>query len=165
MRKMIYATGNEGKFREAKLILSEWELEQRAVDIPEIQGDREEVTRAKALATVAILGEPCIVEDVSLFCPALNGFPGPYAKCFVRTVGLEKIYKILETVGDCRVTAICTAAYVEPGCEPILFEGELHGQIVPPKGTLKVGKYSFNAVFMPDGYERTLGVGWHNNKK
>lgn len=40
------------------------------------------------------------------------------------------------------------------GNEPILFSGEVSGQIVDPKGTYKFG---WDAIFKPDGYDTTYG--------
>jgi inosine triphosphate pyrophosphatase len=155
--KIKFITGNKGKFEEVLHILNEWEIEHIDIDLVEIQGTSEEVIWAKAKSALAIVNAPLIVEDVSLCFSALNGMPGPYAKDFLKTITPEGIQRLIEKSGDTKVTAICMAAYIEPGREPLIFEGSIDGTAVPLAGTAKHGPYSFNTFFQPDGYSQTMG--------
>jgi inosine triphosphate pyrophosphatase len=155
--KIAYCTTNQGKFREACLILEGWELEQTSIDFPEIQGEAQAIVRQKALDACAILKRPLIVEDVGIYCPALNGLPGPYVKDFLIHIGAKGFSELIHRYSDHRVEAVCLAAYVAPGEEPKVFEGRVKGHIVAPKGTTHHGKHSFNTIFLPEGYTRTSG--------
>lgn len=154
--KIEYVTGNAGKFREAQLILSHWELEQVSVDIPELQGDQKTIVQAKARKAVEILQRPLIVEDVGLYCNALKGLPGPYVKDFLTHLGEEGLADLIHRYEDHRCTFICTAAYIKPDIDPILFDGQLSGKIVKPKGTLRHGHVSWNTIFQADGFDKTF---------
>ena len=152
-----YVTGNEGKFREASLVLHGWNLEQVELDLPEVQGDRTEIARSKARAALQQLQRPLIVEDVSLSCPALNGLPGPYIKDFLRLLGEEGFAELIHKYTNHRATVYCVAAFIKPGSEPHLFEGTLSGTIVQPRGASRHGKYSWNSLFVADGLNKSFG--------
>ena len=155
--KLEYVTGNAGKFREAQLILSEWDLEQVDLDLEEIQGDRQKVLLRKAQEAMKRLNRPLVIEDVSVCCNALNGMPGPYIKDFLRCLTPKGLSELIQHYEDHRAQVICAVAYVEPGCPPIVFEGILEGTIVAPRGDTKIGKHSFNSIFQPVGSTRTQG--------
>lgn len=154
-----FVTGNEGKFKEVQLILSGWQLSQTPLDLPELQGEPRDIARAKALQAFEAIGEPIVVDDTNITCPAIKGLPGPYAKDFLRHLSDEGFAELIHHYDDHRISAIAYAAYMEPGMdEPVIFEGRMEGTVVyPPRGTLKHGKYSFNCIFQPVGYELTMG--------
>lgn len=156
-KKIEYITSNQQKFEEAKLILSDWELEQINIDLTEIQGDRFKIIQAKAREALRILHRPLIVEDVSLNCSAIGGLPGPYIKDALQKIGDQGIYELIHKYEDPTAQAICVAAYIKSGIEPILFEGIVEGKIVAPKGKLKHGAVSFTPIFQPNGFDKTWG--------
>jgi XTP/dITP diphosphohydrolase len=50
---------------------------------------------------------------------------------------------------------VCALALVEPGKEPEIFEGEVHGHLVfPPRGTKGFG---YDPIFVADGMNETFG--------
>ena len=49
-------------------------------DLPELQGEPEEISRAKCRLAAQQIGGPVMVEDTSLCFNALNGLPGVYIK-------------------------------------------------------------------------------------
>lgn len=155
--KIEYVTGNPGKFKEAQTILSPWQLEQVPLDLVEIQGDPQQILITKAKSALELLNRPLIVEDVSLFCDALHGLPGPYIKDFLRHLGEKGLCDLVHRYPNHRCRVVCTAAYAVPGQEPHVFEGVTLGQIVDPKGTLRHGTYSWNRIFLPDGSPLTFG--------
>lgn len=75
-----FITGNANKLREVKAILEPAGIEVRnqSLDLPEIQGTLEEVTREKCRVAAAAVNGPVLVEDTCLCFDALNGLPGPY---------------------------------------------------------------------------------------
>ena len=83
MNKIIFATGNERKVKEATSALSKFgiKVEKRSVEIDEIQhDDPAEISKAKARAAYEVVHEPVVIQDTSWTIPALGGFPGGYMK-------------------------------------------------------------------------------------
>lgn len=152
-----YVTGNTGKFREACLVLDNWDLEQVELDLPEIQGSRNEIALAKAHAALGQLQRPLIVEDVSLSCDAIKGLPGPYIKDFLRILGEEGFADLVHRYKDHKATIYCLAVFIKPNAQPQLFEGTLQGTIVSPRGSTRIGTYSWNSVFVAEGQTQTFG--------
>lgn len=155
--KICYITSNHGKFEEAVHILEGWSLVRVDIDLPELQGEPKEIVREKAKEALRQVEQPLIVEDVSLHCPAIGGLPGPYIKDFLKKLGHEGFYELIHKYHDHRAEVTCTAAYIEPGKDPVLFEGVMHGKIVAPKGDVHHGKYSWNPIFIPEGGTKTFG--------
>lgn len=157
MKKIEYITSNLQKFEEAQHILDDFELERVSIELTEIQGESEEIIQAKAKEALRILQRPLIVEDVSICCPALNNLPGPYIKDFLIKLGDIGFCELVHKFTDHRAKAICLAAYIEPGKEPVVFEGVTEGRIVKPRGNTRHGKYSWNCIFLPNGFDKTFG--------
>lgn len=157
MRKILYITSNHGKFEEAKHILEEWDLIRVDIDLPELQDEPHTIVREKAREALRQVGQPLIVEDVSLRCAAIHGLPGPYVKYFLKKLGHQGLYELIHKYHDHRAEVVCTTAYIEPDQEPALFEGSMHGKIVAPRGELRHGTHSWNSIFLPDGSNKTFG--------
>jgi inosine triphosphate pyrophosphatase len=151
--KLIFVTGNSKKFVEAKAVLEGVDLVQERFDITEIQGSAMDVVKDKARKALAKFKKPLFVEDTSLEFSALGGLPGPYIIHFLDAIGPEGLYRILKDYPDKRARAVCLAAYIEPGTDPVVFEGSINGSIVSPRGHQDFG---FDYVFMPDGYDKTF---------
>lgn len=144
---MLYVTGNEFKFREAKELFED--LERGTVNIKEIQGSPEEVVRDKCLKAFNALNEPVLVDDASLGISDLGGFPGPYVKDFL-SIGVESIG---EYFCGSKAVAMCLVAYTEDGENVVMGRGEVEGVIVE----FTEGKFGFDPIFKPDGCEKTRG--------
>jgi inosine triphosphate pyrophosphatase len=155
--KIEYVTGNQGKFREAQTILKHWELEQVDLNVVEIQGTGHDIVMAKAKSAFALLQRPLIVDDVSFYCEALNGLPGPYARHFLDLLDEQGLYELIHKYDNHHAQFVCRIAFVEPGQEPCVFEGVTEGSVVAPRGSLKHGTRSFNTIFQPLGSAKTFG--------
>lgn len=155
--RIRFVTGNGAKFQEATHILEGWDLEHVDLDLVEIQGTRQEVIMAKAKLAMESVQAPLILEDVSLCCEALGGMPGPYAKDFLKAITPAGLFELADRMGRYGVEGICSAAYAEPGKEPVVFEGVIKGVLVAPSGTSHHGKASFNTIVRPDGYDLSFG--------
>jgi inosine triphosphate pyrophosphatase len=55
-------------------------LTHQKIDLPELQGEPEDVSREKCRLAAEKVGGPVIVEDTSLCYNALGGLPGVYIK-------------------------------------------------------------------------------------
>ncbi|KAI5792218.1 inosine triphosphate pyrophosphatase [Pyronema domesticum] len=144
---LIFVTGNANKLAEVKAILGDSvpSLDNKALDLPELQGTLEEITLDKARRAAEAIGGPVLVEDTCLCFNALNGLPGPYVKWFLQSLGHEGLNNMLAAYEDKSAQAVCTFAYCAgPGQEAILFEGRTDGKIVPARGPANFG---WDAVF------------------
>lgn len=156
-KKIIYfVTGNANKFNEAKNILEtdDIELLQLNIDLPEYQGELEQIAKTKCIEAQRLISlngnnkYPFIIEDTSLCFNGLNGMPGPYIKWFMNALGLDGMVKMLEAFPNKTAVAYCYLSYVENHTSsPQLFIGKIDGLIVPKRGTKIFG---WDPIFEPD---------------
>uniref|UniRef100_A0A146LJX9 Inosine triphosphate pyrophosphatase n=1 Tax=Lygus hesperus TaxID=30085 RepID=A0A146LJX9_LYGHE len=157
-KEVVFVTGNAKKLEEVIAILGSsvpFKLVNRKIDLPELQGDVDDVCKKKCLEAAGIVQGPVIVEDTCLCFEALGGLPGPYIKWFLEKLGPEGLHKMLIGFDEFAAKAICTLAYAEgPGSEVLLFQGVTPGKIVVPRGRRDFG---WDPCFQPDGYDMTYG--------
>lgn len=150
MKTVYFVTGNDDKFREAKVLLPE--LERVEIDLPEEQSlDPELVIRKKLEVAIKLHEGPIIVEDTSLYLDGLNGFPGPLIKWMLQAVGNSGIYELCQNIHNNKAVAR-TVVGLYDGNIVQFFEGEIHGQIVKPYGNEGFG---WDEIFRPDGLSET----------
>ena len=156
-KKLTFVTGNAKKVEELKNILGNsfpFELGNFKLDLPELQGEPEEVAVEKAKLAAKELNGPVLIEDTSLCFNALGGLPGVYIKWFFEKIGNEGLYKLLEGFDDKSAYAQCIFTFCAgPNSEPITFVGRTNGKIVKPRGPEGFG---WDPVFEPDGYDKTF---------
>jgi inosine triphosphate pyrophosphatase len=145
-----FITGNANKLREVKAILEpEIEVRSQALDLDELQGSIEEVTKSKCSRAANLVNGPVLVDDTSLCFNALGGLPGPYIKWFMASIGHQGLNNLLAAYEDKSAEAVCTFGYSPgPGHEPILFQGRAQGKIVSPRGPPDFG---WDACFEYEG--------------
>ncbi|XP_028128914.1 inosine triphosphate pyrophosphatase [Diabrotica virgifera virgifera] len=156
-KAITFVTGNSKKLEEVIQILGSdfpRKLVSKKLDLPELQGDINEISILKAKEAYRQISGPVIVEDTALCFNALKGLPGPYVKWFLEKLGPEGLHQMLFGFEDKSAEAVCTFAY-HPGGENdkvILFQGKTAGTIVSPKGPRDFG---WDPCFQPDGYDIT----------
>ena len=96
MKTVFFITGNSSKFEEAKHILNNLDLQQKAIKIDEIQGDQEAVVIDKANKAFNKVKQPVIVDDTGIYFEAFNNFPGTYTKHLFKSLGFEGLKKLLK---------------------------------------------------------------------
>lgn len=157
-KKITFVTGNTKKLEELKNILGTnfpFEIDNHKLDLPELQGEPEEVAIEKAKLAAKALNGPILIEDSSLCFNALGGLPGVYIKWFFEKLGNEGLHKLLAGFDDKTAYAQCIFTYCAgPNSEPITFVGQVHGKIVAPTGPTTFG---FDPIFLPNGYDITFG--------
>ncbi|XP_027479246.1 inosine triphosphate pyrophosphatase isoform X1 [Zalophus californianus] len=124
------------------------------IDLPEYQGEPDEISIQKCREAARQVQGPVLVEDTCLCFNALGGLPGPYIKWFLEKLKPEGLYQLLAGFEDKSACALCTFALStgDPS-EPVrLFRGRTLGQIVAPRGCRDFG---WDPCFQPDGYEQT----------
>lgn len=180
MFTVVFATTNEWKLQRAKetlepfgiMVRSLAEVELLARELPdhgptgskqigiEVQADTiEEVCSVKARTAADAVREPTIVEDIGVYIEALNGFPGPYIKYAVATIGVEGFLRLMNGVADRRTRLVSVVGYCEPGREPRLFSGEMPGEIADAMAARDDNPWAnvlIYPIFRPHGEQRTL---------
>merc|ERR1719162_1033762 len=113
MTELVFVTGNAKKLAEVVQILEAGEqrlpfsVSNRAIDLPELQGDPEEIATEKCKLAAAEVGGPVMCEDCCLCYNALKGLPGPYIKWFLDKLGLDGLNKLLAGYEDKSTYALC----------------------------------------------------------
>lgn len=177
--KIVFATGNRGKLREASEILGEgFELFTPAdygltEDIPETGLTLEENSLQKAEYIYEHLGCDCFADDTGLEVEALGGAPGVYTaryageekdfgknmdKVLAELAALEKAVPCQddETLGQHPATPISRRARFRSVVTLILkgevhqFEGIMDGTIAREKSGR--GGFGYDPIFIPDEY-------------
>ena len=143
MKKVIFATGNEGKMKEIREILGDLDIELLSLkdagihaDIVEDGKTFKENALIKARAIRDLTGEIVLADDSGLEIDYLNKEPGIYS---ARYAGEDTSYDIknqmlldrLQGVPREKRTArfVCAIAAVVPGHEPIVVRGTIEGYI------------------------------------
>ncbi|WJX10889.1 hypothetical protein P8452_01559 [Trifolium repens] len=153
-RPVTFVTGNAKKLEEVRAILGQSiPFQSLKLDLPELQGEPEDISKEKArLAAIQVNG-PVLVEDTCLCYNALKGLPGPYIKWFLQKIGHEGLNNLLMAYDDKSAYALCVFSFaIGPNSEPITFSGKTLGKIVPPRGP---NDFGWDPIFQPDGYDQT----------
>ncbi|XP_045129700.1 inosine triphosphate pyrophosphatase-like [Portunus trituberculatus] len=156
-RGLVFVTGNAKKLEEVRAILGDsfpFRLVSQKIDLPEYQGEADEVSRKKCEAAAELVKGPVIVEDTCLCFNALGGLPGPYIKWFLEKLGPTGLHKMLAGFEDKSAEAVCTFAYSSGDSkeEVLLFHGKTLGTIVEPRGD---NNFGWDPCFQPKGYKET----------
>jgi XTP/dITP diphosphohydrolase len=156
MRKIVFVTGNKGKFREVKDILAAkgFEVIQNTDGYPELQeDDLEPIAAYGARWASDKLGLPVMVDDSGLFIDVLNGFPGPYSAFVEKNLGNPRVLKVMEGETDRSAVFKSVIGYCEPGAEPLTFTGTVEGKIA--FNELGTGGFGYDPIFDYNG--KTFG--------
>jgi XTP/dITP diphosphohydrolase len=147
--EMIYfVTSNKGKFVEAQAIFGD--LVQKNIGYNELQVDTlEEVVDFGMEEVMARLKGPVMIEDAGMFIDCLKGFPGVYSAYVQKTIGNNGIFRLMEGIDNRGAAFKSVVGYAEPGMEPVVFKGELKGDIgFEPRGT---GGFGYDPIFYVNG--------------
>jgi len=172
---ITFVTGNANKLKEVTRILSgdaplPFGLQNKALDLPELQGEPEAIAREKCAMAAAAAGGPVMCEDTLLCFNALNGLPGPYIKWFLEKTGHAGLNNLLAAYDDksasrpaspprsfrtrardpaaaARYAQCLFALSAGPGAEVRLFDGRTPGRVVPARGPTDFG---WDPIFAPD---------------
>lgn len=160
-KRIVFATGNEGKLREIKEILGDLKLEIVSMKDAGIQTEIEEngstyeenaLIKARAVAALAEAGDIVMADDSGLEIDYLNREPGIYS---ARYLGEDTSYRIknqnlierLTGVPDEKRTArfVCAIAAVLPDGRELTSRGVIEGRIgYEEKGT---GGFGYDPIF------------------
>ena len=176
--KIIFATGNRGKLREAAEILGEaYELETPAdygitEDIPETGDTLEENSLQKARYIYERTGIDCFADDTGLEVDELGGAPGVYTARYAALeaarlglpdpgvhnfdANMDLLLRELDKAGaKTRRARFRSVVTLIKGGKEYFFEGIMPGRIAT--GKAGCGGFGYDPVFIADDYpDRTV---------
>ncbi|MFO1303967.1 MAG: RdgB/HAM1 family non-canonical purine NTP pyrophosphatase [Burkholderiales bacterium] len=158
MDKLVLASGNEGKLREMRRLLSPLGIDvvpQGELGIPEADEPHctfVENALAKARHASRLSGLPALSDDSGVCVAALGGAPGVQSARYAGEPksdarNNEKLVAALAGVADRRAHYACVLVLVRHAedPEPIIAEGRWHGRIVDtPRGS---GGFGYDPYF------------------
>lgn len=163
---ILFATRNPHKLKEAREILTEWEV-LSLEDFPDLAqlnpqetgATFEENARIKAIAYGAASGIPTLSEDAGLEVMALNNEPGVYSARWRPGTNEDRYKAVLEAltgITDRRARFVSVVGFYDPDTkETHQFRGEIVGTIaLEPQGT---GGFGYDPIFIPKGSSETFG--------
>ena len=162
--KLVFASGNRGKIREALEILGEgFELLTPAEagileDIPETGQTLRENSLQKARYLYERTGMDCFADDTGLEVDCLGGAPGIHTARYAGeakdpAANIDKLLREMEKAGGSRTARFRTVVTLIVGGETRFFEGVMEGSIA--KARSGAGGFGYDPVFMPEGYDCT----------
>jgi len=146
--RLVLASGNAGKLRELSSLLSPLGftlIPQNSLGIPEAEEPHPsfvENALTKARHAARLSGLPALADDSGLCVEALEGAPGIHSARFAGEPKSDRRNneKLIATLGERHDRAahfVCVLVFVRHADDPqpIIAEGELHGEILPaPRG-------------------------------
>ncbi len=155
-----FITSNKVKLKIAREVLKEYKLsiEQRQFKFREIQSiDVKEVALDKGRQVIQITNKKFIIDDSGLYIRALNKFPGALLKTVYKSLGDDRLVRLMENEKDRRATFVNALAYGDPKTKKLkIFLTEINGEIAAkPRGSRQLG-WAVERIFVPNGYDKTL---------
>jgi XTP/dITP diphosphohydrolase len=169
--RLILATHNEGKVREIKDLLGEFEISVQSVGALGFEEPEETEdsfagnARLKAHFAAKASGLPALSDDSGIEVEGLDGAPGVYTADWAETpdgrdfpMAMEKVWNLLEekhAPEPRRAAFVATLCLAWPDGHDEIFEGRVEGRIVwPMRGE---NGFGFDPVFLPEGESETFG--------
>ncbi|OGH11691.1 MAG: non-canonical purine NTP pyrophosphatase, RdgB/HAM1 family [Candidatus Levybacteria bacterium RIFCSPLOWO2_01_FULL_36_13] len=155
---LTFVTGNKAKAEDTKRLLG-FPIIVEEVELDEIQElDLEKVALHKVMQAYKKFKTPVFIDDVGFYIEAWQGFPGPFIKWILKSDegSSSLLLKMLEGVKQRKATAKLAVAYHD-GKKAHIFIGEVQGSIAE---TIRAGNnfgFGWDAVFIPDGFNKTFG--------
>ena len=162
MKQIVLASNNAGKLREFGQMLASIDIEvlpQKHFDIPEAEEPHVtfvENALAKARHAAKLTGLPALADDSGICVAALGGAPGVFSARFAGEPksderNNQKLIADLQGKSDRRAHYVAVLVFVHHADDPqpIICEGEWHGEIVDtPRGS---GGFGYDPYFLvPD---------------
>ena len=166
MKRIIFASKNEGKVKEVRKILSDLKVQILSLsDVDytiEIEETGETFNENAKLKAAAIFNEyklPVIADDSGLVVEQLNDEPGVYSARYAGLGATDQqnnlmLIKNLEKLPPPYKAKFVCAAVFYFGTDFFTAIGEVKGEIIKkPKGT---NGFGYDPLFVPDGFRQTM---------
>lgn len=132
MNTLIFCTGNDQKFALGGSVCAEYgiRLTKHDAEIDEVQSeDTDYVAQKKAEAAFVAINKPVVISDDAWIIPALNGFPGTYAKSVNTWFSPADYIRLTKDLDDRRITLRQTLVYRDD-TDQKLFSYETTGKLL-----------------------------------
>lgn len=171
--KIVIASHNEGKIKEFKTLLADYNLQiitSNDIGIKDVKETGKSFQENSLLKVKSIPDKYIAISDDSgLSVSGLGGKPGIYSSRFQKSCGgwfeaMERIYSDVKIKKKKDFSAKFTSCLSIKFSKSLIYSylGEVKGRIVwPPKG--KNG-FGYDPFFVPDGYEETFAEMTHSDK-
>lgn len=164
--KLVFATHNQNKFNEVKVLLpASITLVSLTdigcyVEIPETAETLEGNAQIKADYVTENYNLPCFADDTGLLVDALDGAPGVYSARYAGEQknsddNMNKLLSELKNVNS-RTARFKTVVALNLKEENTLFTGIAEGIITKTKSGQK--GFGYDPIFQPVGYDKTFAV-------
>ncbi len=162
--KLVFATHNENKFNEVKVLMPSY-IELVSLtdigcnnEIPETGNTLEENAKIKADFVTQTYNLPCFSDDTGLLVDSLNGEPGVYSARYAGPQknaedNMNKLLQELEKHQN-RNARFKTAIALNLKQSTIFFLGEVMGEITIKKNG--AAGFGYDPIFKPNGYNKTF---------
>lgn len=159
MKRILFVTGNNGKFEQVSRWVKELnpsiELEQINLDIPEYQSlDITYIASNKAAHAWEILKKPLVVDDFGVYLESFNQFPGPLAKFVYEGIGLEGFWKLAKE--NPKGSFASCFVYIDQNGKKNIFQGSSQGNFIELKKEVLDVDLPYTYIFVPNGTTKTL---------
>ncbi len=162
--KIVFASTNRGKLREAAEIFKDFEIVPintfSAWKSPDENGStflQNAVIKAEAAAKSAP-DSIVLADDSGLVIPALDGAPGIFSARFSKegtdAANREKLLAELSGKSDRSAYFVCAAVLIFPDKTVFAAEGRCYGRII--ESCRGDNGFGYDPLFVPEGYGRTL---------
>jgi len=157
---LTMVTTNADKLAEAARFLGPLGIRVEGVKLDLVEPMEQEmstIVRSKASQAGAALGRPLLVDEAGLFLDAYPGFPGPFTKFIMRSLGFGGLARLTAdgaATGEMRALV----ALWEPGGTLEIFDGRCRGRLLrEPLGPERAAT-PLSRIFVPDGFDQPLGL-------
>jgi XTP/dITP diphosphohydrolase len=116
--------------------------------------DLEIIARSKAEEAFQKIGKPVLVEDTGWYFDAWNGLPGPFAKWFKETAGIDGVLRMMSCEENRKAIGKTAVAYHD-GKDVHVFVAEISGIITREKRG--DSGFAYDSIFIPDDQKKTFG--------
>lgn len=165
-KTFILATHNQHKLKEFQEILKPLNIqivsasEVNLSDVEETGETFAQNAMLKAIAGVKETNKPVIADDSGICIEALNDAPGVYSARFAaKHGGYPAVFDVInEQLGNNpnrRAYYVCVIALALSPTDVYLFEGKMNGTLA--KEASGTGGFGYDPLFIPDGFDTTLG--------
>jgi XTP/dITP diphosphohydrolase len=172
MEKIVYVTGNYGKYISVKESFEESGIEidfyEHDYEEPDVN-DIEYVSKEKAINAYKLLNKPCFVADSGFYIdnyPNNPGYPGAFVKRSGISTNVEKLLVDMKNIENRNCYFLDCLTFYD-GADFYTFFGRCSGTISFDKrgDKLKKAKSDLWYVFVPNNCQKTLAEMDNNERK
>ena len=163
-KKINIVTGNHGKVKLAQNHIAPLGFEAVQVDLPLVEPQAnsvEAVALSKAAQAFNLLHEPLVVEDSGFYINDLSGFPGPYTKYVIETIGVAGLLRLAAPLTSRLCGFLSVLVFVDQDGAPHTFVDTADAGILAAEIDQTPCDDSWSdlwRIFIPVGYSKPLSA-------